>query len=188
MHVTPTDIFLNQSYNDPNWQKVVQDVRFRKALNLALNRKEIISTIYYGLAKPGIIEDPTFDLTQANKMLDDMGMKKGPDGKRLGPDGKVFTIPFEVGAQAPDIVPLTQLIVEMWKQLGLDVTMKTIDQKLWTTKREANELQASMMWTHTPLWYMGDWGLGLWGAAWESWKTSGGKKGAEPPENVKKTV
>ncbi|MCY9669183.1 ABC transporter substrate-binding protein [Paenibacillus alginolyticus] len=186
MHVTPTDVFLNQTYDDANWQKVVQDVRFRKALNLALNRKEIISTIYYGFAKPGTIEDNTFDLAQANQLLDDMGMKKGPDGKRLGLNGKTFTIPFEVGAQAPDIVPLTQLIVEMWKQLGLDVTMKTIDQKLWNTKNTDNQLQASMIWTHTPLWYMGDWGLGQWAPAWNDWKTSGGKKGKEPPENVKK--
>jgi peptide/nickel transport system substrate-binding protein len=186
MHVTPTDIFLNQTYDDANWQKVVQDVRFRKALSLALNRKEIIDTVYYGFAKPGNIEDSTFDLEQANKLLDDMGLKKGPDGKRLGPDGKVFTIPFEVGAQAPDIVPLTQLVVEMWKQLGLDVTMKTIDQKLWNTKNTANQLQATLIWTHTPLWYMGDWGLGYWGPAWNDWKNSGGKKGKEPPENVKK--
>lgn len=186
MHVTPTDVFLNQTFDDANWQKVVQDVRFRKALSLALNRKEIIDTVYYGFAKPGNIEDNTFDLAQANKLLDDMGMKKGSDGKRLGPDGKTFTIPFEVGAQAPDIVPLTQLIVEMWKQLGLDVTMKTIDQKLWNTKNTDNQLQATMIWTHTPLWYMGDWGQGQWAPAWNDWKTSGGKKGKEPPENVKK--
>lgn len=186
MHVTPTDIFLNQTFDDANWQKVVQDVRFRKALNLALNRKEIIDTVYYGFAKPGSIEDPTFDLAQANKLLDDMGMKKGPNGKRQTPDGKNFTIPFEIGAQAPDIVPLTQLIVEMWKQLGLDVTMKTIDQKLWNTKNTGNQLQATMIWTHTPLWYMGDWGQGLWGNEWNNWKTSGGKNGKEPPENVKK--
>ncbi|MEC0266232.1 ABC transporter substrate-binding protein [Paenibacillus anseongense] len=185
MHVTPTDIFLNETFNDPNWQKVVQDVRFRKALSLALNRKEIIDTIYYGFAKPGSIEDPTFDLAAANKLLDEMGLTKGADGKRLGPDGKVFTIPFEVGAQAPDIVPLTQLIVEMWKQLGLNVTMKTIDQTLWTTRNTNNELQATMIWTHTPLWYMGDWGTQLWGAQWDLWRTSGGKNGQEPPADIK---
>lgn len=185
MHVTPTDIFLNQSFDDANWQKVVQDVRFRKALSLALNRKEIIDTVYYGFAKPGSIEDATFDLAQANKLLDDMGLKKGADGKRLGPDGKVFTIPFEVGAQAPDIVPLTQLIVEMWKQLGLNVTMKTIDQTLWTTRGTNNELQATMIWTHTPLWYMGDWGTQRWGTLWDLWRTSGGKQGKEPPADVK---
>ncbi|SDX71568.1 ABC transporter substrate-binding protein [Paenibacillus sp. CF384] len=187
MHVTPTDIFLNLTYEkDPNWGKVVQDVRFRQALNMAIDRQELIDTIYYGFAKPGNIEDPTFDLDGANKLLDDMGMKKDANGKRLGPDGKVFTIPIEVGAQAPDIVPYTQLIVEMWKALGLNVTMKTIDQTLWSQRNTANDLQATVIWTHTPLWYMGDWGQGMWAPLWDQWYTSSGKNGKEPPEDVKK--
>ncbi|WP_308638150.1 ABC transporter substrate-binding protein [Paenibacillus silvisoli] len=187
MHVTPTDIFLNLTYEkDPNWQKVVQDVRFRQALNMAINRQELIDTIYYGFAQPGSIEDPTFDLDGANQLLDDMGMKKNDKGQRLGPDGKVFTIPFEIGAQAPDIVPYTQLIVEMWKALGLNVTMKTIDQTLWGQRNTANDLQATVIWTHTPLWYMGDWGQGLWAPLWDQWHASSGKNGKEPPEDVKK--
>ncbi|MFC5648617.1 ABC transporter substrate-binding protein [Paenibacillus solisilvae] len=184
MHVTPTDIFLNESNKDPNWQKVVQDVRFRKALSLAIDRDEIIDSIYYGFAEPGQFMDQTYDVDAGNKLLDEMGMKKGSDGFRVGPDGKKFTIPFEIGAQAPDIVPMTELIVEMWKQLGLDVQMKTIDSTLWGKRREANELKATIIWTHTPLWYMGDWGQGLWGASWDVYHTSSGKKGVKPPEEV----
>lgn len=185
MHVTPTDIFINQTYKDPTWRKVVQDVRFRQALNKALNRPEIIDTIYYGFAEPGKIVDSTFDLEGANKLLDDMGMTKGFDGFRIGPDGKKFSMLIEVGAQAPDIVPLTELVVEQWKQLGLDVKMKRIEQTLWTNKVNANEIQATMIWTHTPLWYMGDWGTGFWGKAWDLWRTTGGKQGEEPPADVK---
>ncbi len=184
MHVTPTDVFLNMTHKDESWRKVVRDVRFRKALNMALNRDEIVDAIYYGFAEPSKMIDPTYDLEEANRLLDEMGMKKGPDGFRLAPDGKKFTIPFEIGAQAPDIVPLTELIVEQWKQLGLNVTMKTIDSTLWGTRNTANELKATMIWTHTPLWYMGDWGQGLWGPLWNRWYTTGGKEGEKPPEDV----
>lgn len=184
MHVTPTDIFLNLTHKDETWRKVTQDVRFRQALNMALNRDEIIDAIYYGFAVPSKFQDSAFDLEAANKLLDDMGMTKGSDGFRVGPDGKKFTIPFEVGAQAPDIVPLTELVSEMWKQLGLDVTMKVIDSTLWGKRREANELKATMIWTHTPLWYMSDWGQGYWGTLWEMYHSSGGKKGEKPPANV----
>lgn len=184
MHVTPTDVFLNQTYNDPTWRQVVQDVRFRQALNLALNREEIIDTIYYGFAEPSGMIDAKYDLAEANRLLDEMGMKKGPDGFRLGPDGKKFAIPFEIGAQAPDIVPLTQLIVEFWKELGLDVTMKTIDQTLWGSRRDANELQATMIWTHTPLWYMADWGQNYWGRLWRVSHDTGGQQGEKPPAEV----
>ncbi|GGD89154.1 ABC transporter substrate-binding protein [Paenibacillus nasutitermitis] len=185
MHVTPTDIFLNMNFDNKTWQSVVQDKRFRKALNMALNRDEIIDAIYFGFAKPSEMEDSTFDLDGANQLLDEMGMKKGADGIRTTPDGKKFTIPFEIGAQAPDIVPMTQLVVEMWKELGLNVTMKTIDQALWTTRNTANQLQASVVWTHTPLWYMGDWGTGLWAPAWDRWHITGGKEGKAPPEDIK---
>lgn len=51
-HVTPADIFLNLTYEDTVWRQVVRDIRFRKALNMALDRQEIIDSIYYGFAEP----------------------------------------------------------------------------------------------------------------------------------------
>jgi peptide/nickel transport system substrate-binding protein len=172
------------SNSDKNWAKVVNDVRFRKALSLALDRNEMIDSIYYGFAEPNSWQDSTYSLDDANKLLDDMGMVKGSDGFRTGPDGKKFTIPIEVGAQAPDIMPMTELVVEMWKQLGLDVTFKKIDGALWGKRREANELKATIMWAADPMWYYGDWGQGIWGPAWDLYNSSGGKKGVKPPDNV----
>ena len=186
MHVTPSDVFLNQTNKDPVWRKVVQDVRFRKALNYSIDRKEIIDSLYFGFAEPSQMIDSTFDLDKANQLLDEMGMKKGSDGYRIGPDGKRFSIPLEVQAAAPDIVPLAELLVEMWKKAGIHATVKTIDGTLWSNRNTANELKASIMWTHTPLYYMGDYGQGMWGPLWDAWWKSGGQKGEEPPENVKK--
>ena len=48
MHVDPTTVFLNLTYDDDNWRKVVRDIRFRRALSLAINRKEIIENFYLG--------------------------------------------------------------------------------------------------------------------------------------------
>jgi peptide/nickel transport system substrate-binding protein len=186
MHVTPTDIELNLTHKDANWRKVVQDVRFRQALNLALNREEIIDAIYYGFAEPTKMQESTFDLEAANKLLDEMGMTKGSDGFRKGPDGKPFEIPFEVYDAAPDIVPLTELLVEQWGELGLKVTMKTIDSALWSTRNAANELKATIMWTHTPLFQNGDYGQTFWGPLWNAWWVSSGKQGEEPTEDAKK--
>ncbi|CAM3929892.1 ABC transporter substrate-binding protein [Lederbergia lenta] len=185
MHLTPTDIFLNLTYDDPVWREVVNDLRFRQALNYAIDRDEVIDTLYFGFADPSEVIDSTFNLEKANALLDDMGMKKGADGFRIGPDGKRFSIPFEVQAAAPDIVPLAELLTEMWKEIGIHVTVKTIDGTLWSTRNTANELQASIIWTHTPLYYMQDWGQGFWGPLWDKWWKSGGKNGEEPPEDVK---
>jgi peptide/nickel transport system substrate-binding protein len=185
MHVNPTDIFFNLSYDDDDWREVVQDVRFRRAISLATDRDEIIDAIYYGFAEPGVIQDSTFDLDAANALLDEMGMEIGADGYRRAPSGAPFSILMELGAQAPDIVPLGELLVEQWSELSLNVDMRRIEQSLWGTKNAANEMQCTMIWTHVPLWYMEDWGMGLWAPSWNLWRTSNGEQGEEPPAEVK---
>ena len=185
MHVNPTDIFFNLSYDDDDWREVVQDIRFRRAISMAIDRDEIIDSIYYGFAEPGAIQDPTFDLDAANALLDEMGMEIGSDGYRRAPSGNAFSILMELGAQAPDIVPLGELLVEQWGELSLNVDMRRIEQSLWGTKNAANELQCTIIWTHVPLWYMGDWGLGAWAPSWNLWRNSGGEQGEEPPAEVK---
>lgn len=185
MHNTPSNFFLNLTYDDPIWREVVNDIRFRQALNYAIDRDEIIETLYYGFAEPSKIINSSFDIEKANKLLDEMGMKKGTDGYRIGPDGKRFSIPIEVMAAAPDIVPLAELLTEMWKEVGIHVTVKTLDGALWGTRNTANEIKASIMWVPTPLYYQQNLGQELWGNLWSKWWKSGGQNGEEPPEDVK---
>ncbi|NLA52481.1 MAG: ABC transporter substrate-binding protein, partial [Alcaligenaceae bacterium] len=119
MHVTPTDIFLNLTYEDPVWRQVVRDVRFRQALNYAIDKEEIIDSIYYGFAEASQMIPSEYDPDKANQLLDEMGLdKRDAQGFRLGPDGKRFTINFEIQNVAPDIVPFTELIVEFWLNVG----------------------------------------------------------------------
>ena len=41
----------NLNYEDPVWRKVLQDVRFRRALSLAIDRREINMAVFFGLGK-----------------------------------------------------------------------------------------------------------------------------------------
>lgn len=184
-HGTQNDIFLNLTHEDPIWRQVVRDVRFRKALNYAVNREEIKDTVYYGFSEFSPMNENKFDLDEANRLLDEMGMTKGADGYRVGPDGKRFTIPFEIGAHITSQVAVAELIVEMWKELDLHVTLNTIDAALWGTRNDANELKATIIWTHSPLWWYGDMGQGFWAPLWIRWWNTGGAEGEEPPEEVK---
>ncbi|MDF2961984.1 MAG: extracellular solute-binding protein family 5 [Paenibacillus sp.] len=187
LHRTANDIHLNLTYKDPVWRKVVQDIRFRKALNLALNKKEIVDSIFLGMAQPSTIQENAYDLKEANKILDEMGMTKGPDGFRAGPDGKKFTIPFEISASNQDFIKLGQVVVEQWRQLGLDVTMKQLDGTLWDTRNKANELMATVMFTPGPVqWSRQEWGQNIWAPLWDRWWNTAGKEGEEPPDEVKK--
>jgi len=186
LHATVIDVFLNLTYKDETWRKVVQDKRFRQALNMAIDRNEIIDTIWYGYAKPSTIIPSKLDIPGANKLLDEMGMdKRDSDGYRLGPDGKTFVIPFETGAQRADQIPTLELLAAFWKKIGIKTTIKKIDGSLWAQRTAAGEHQATIYWSHTPLWYMGDLGQPYWAPLWYQWWTSGGKQGEEPPPDVK---
>ena len=49
-HVDPTALYLNLTFDDPIWRQVTGDLRFRQALNMAIDRQEIIDSVYFGLA------------------------------------------------------------------------------------------------------------------------------------------
>ena len=46
-------LYPNLNVNDPMWRELLRDVRFRRALSLAINRNEINQVIYYGLGITG---------------------------------------------------------------------------------------------------------------------------------------
>jgi peptide/nickel transport system substrate-binding protein len=195
MHVDPTGLIINRTYNDPTWRSVVGDVRFLQAVSMAINRQEIIDSIYYGFASLPLKtvgeELSQYNPDRANALLDEMGLdKRDADGFRLGPDGKTFTILLEHGAHAPDIPLVAELIAEHLKKVGLKVLVKQIDPQLWTQRANANELQATMIWTDDQGWDDRWTRLALCQGGgsrlWCLWDETAGQQGEEPPEWVKK--
>jgi peptide/nickel transport system substrate-binding protein len=195
MHVDPTGLIINRTYNDPTWRSVVGDVRFLQAVSMAINRQEIIDSIYYGFASLPLKtvgeELSQYNPDRANALLDEMGLdKRDADGFRLGPDGKTFTILLEHGAHAPDIPLVAELIAEHLKKVGLKVLVKQIDPQLWGQRANANELQATMIWTDDQGWDDRWTRLALCQGGgsrlWCLWDETAGQQGEEPPEWVKK--
>ena len=45
-------LYPNLNANDEEWRKLMRDVRFRRALSLAIDREELNQVVYLGLAKP----------------------------------------------------------------------------------------------------------------------------------------
>jgi len=188
MHVDSSTIFVNMTYDDPVWQSVVQDVRFRQALSHAVNRDEIIESIYYGFAsypdQTVGAENATYDVDLANSLLDEMGMsERDADGFRMAPDGSPFSMLVEHGAQAPDLEPVAELLSEQMKDVGINFQIKRIDSQLLGQRRDANELQATVFWSHDQNGdndrLMGN--IGYFGQAWLQWFNSAGSEGVEPP-------
>ncbi len=190
VHNTPTNVILNYSNKDPVWRQVTGDLRFRQAVNMAINRQEVIETVYYGYAELPTQVPAEYDPEKAKKLLDEMGLdKRDADGWRLGPDGKVWEIPFEVAKDADDIVPATELIVEYWNAINLKTSMKVVESGLLGQRRTANELKANVIWNATLTMWWQIWGLTPdvgWGSGWNQWLTTGGAQGEEPPEPAKR--
>ncbi|MCB0111091.1 MAG: hypothetical protein KDE53_34455, partial [Caldilineaceae bacterium] len=188
MHVDSSTLFLNYTYDDPVWQELVGDIRFRQALSHAIDRDEIIESIYYGFASyPDLTvgpENDSYDLDLANSLLDELGMsERDSDGFRMRPDGQPFSILLEQGSQAPDIAPVAELLAEQFKDIGINIQVKRIDPTLLTQRRDANELQATVMWHHDQNGDNNRLGtvLDYTAPLWNRWYTTAGAEGTEPP-------
>ncbi len=128
-------LYPNLNNNDPAWRSLFRDVRFRRALSLAVDRHEINQAIYYGLAKEGqntVLPESSlykpeyrkawarFDLPAANKLLDELGLTKRNDaGIRLLPDGRLLQIVIETSGESTEESDVLELIHDTWSEAGI---------------------------------------------------------------------
>jgi len=188
-HNAPIALFINYGNADPVWRKVTNDVRFRRAISYAIDRKQLADILYLGMAKPSRWFDPEFNPQKANKLLDEMGMnKRDADGWRIGPDGKTFEFPIVYAVQGGYWERCVQLLVEYIQKVGIKATMKQVTTTLLGEMHNANQIKATIDWLDDVNWPLlhGDykpltrtgWGSPL----WNLWYATGGKEGEKPPE------
>lgn len=189
-HLAPTILKLNPTYDDATWQSLVNNVEFRRALNMAIDREEIIDVVYFGMAEKPSLVPSEFDPDEANRILDSIGMdQRDSEGFRLAPDGSPFEIFIEYAEYAADFTPTLELLNEYFNAVGVHTSLRQISGSLVSQRIGSNEIMASMLWRSVPQWH----GLvntdylpmRTWGNEWRSWYTSGGASGIEPPEDVK---
>ena len=168
MHNNPTDISLNANFKDEAWQEVITDIRFRQALAHAIDAEEIIDVVYHGFGEVNPYYPCDYDIELANSLLDEMGMKDTDgDGYRETPSGKPLSWSIYNYNEANDIIPVAELCVEYWKEIGLKADIKTIESTLLSTMQEGNEIPCRIAWVHsTQLWHYLDWFCGSWCPLW----------------------
>jgi len=203
----------NMTNKDPVLRKIVEDVRFRRALSLGINRQEFVEGIYLGLTKPSQVAPTTtsphywepqaknlieYDPARAGKLLDEMGLdKKDSDGYRLRPDGKRLSLVFEYTSEfgGSSWTNIVELLSAQWKKIGVQVIPKDEARNLFETRRDANEFDISI-WNgdggSNPLldmrWFI-PYSVGsLHTIQYMLWWTTGGKQGEEPKGDLRKVL
>jgi peptide/nickel transport system substrate-binding protein len=198
-------ISFNQTDKDPVLRAMFNDIRFRQAMSLAINRPQINDILYFGraLVRQATIPDSVsfyeewmgdyyidFDPDQANALLDEMGLTWNAAGdERLRPDGQPLQLVIECWTE---FCPHSELIAEMWTEnVGVNTIMSQIERSLSIERSDANEqsvyahpydaiaepnLRASNCSRLRPL------GTHNYAPLWRNWYNSGGAQGEEPPQ------
>ena len=203
---------VNQTSTDLVLRKIFQDLRFRKALSLALNREEINESFFFSKGKP--MQYTVFDSSkyyeprfanayieynpeEAKRLLDEMGLAdKDGDGWLERPDGERLSFTIESFEIEQVTIPRVELAAEYWKALGLDVRVKQISGELASVRVTGNMVDCSTwtggevldslfpMYVHWFLPMMPGWSENS-GPAWALWFLTEGAQGEEPPARIK---
>lgn len=126
--------------------KLFEMPEFRQALNIAINREEIVDLVWDGLGKPmqasPIKGSPYYDAEfsakwaeydpkTANELLDKIGLKKGANGIRVKPDGSPLEITLDhIYATGTPEDDMFQLISKYWAAIGVKCNLKYVERSL----------------------------------------------------------
>jgi len=144
---------LNLNQSDPIKRKLYQDVRFRQALSLAINRAEINDSVFFGRAVPRQMTTlpsssfykpewaeayAQYDPEEANRLLDEIGLtERDENGFRKRSDGKTVFLLVE---HCPELrsVPISalELVKEYWEAVGLKVLVKALGGNIFWDRQQ----------------------------------------------------
>lgn len=199
-------VAFNLNHPDPVLRKIFQDVKFRQAMSLAIDRDEINKVVYYGMAMPcqsAPSPDCSFykkewgeayaqhDPETANALLDEMGLKWDVNHQyRLRPDGKTLSVIMLMTSTVVTETKTFELVKEYWEKVGLKVNLKTAGRTLRKEQMKAGtfDTMVSHLTNMEEIWcstFDPDPDRAAWAVRWAQWKDTEGESGEEPPEEWK---
>lgn len=133
--------------------RLLNEVAFRRALSLALDRREIIEAVYNGVGEPAqnspgpdspfgnarhFSSNTAYDPATANALLDSLGLThRDREGFRTFPDGSRMTWFLNVAESFPP--DATYLVADQWARVGIRAIVQISVRTLWQVKQAALE-------------------------------------------------
>ncbi|MEK0084394.1 ABC transporter substrate-binding protein [Benzoatithermus flavus] len=153
-------LYPNLNATDPVWRSLFRDLRFRKALALALDRDALSQFMYAGLAEPSnntiLPESPlwrdeygaecaSYDPETANRLLDELGLaKRNPQGTRLLPDGRPMELVVELSGEDNEQTDVLEIVRDQWREIGFKIMAKPSDRQIMRSRVYAGSALMSM--------------------------------------------
>ena len=135
---------VNQTHSEPVLGEVMRDIRFRRALSLAIDRDEMNETLWSGMGVPraGTLvssvsyykrewgEDhpyARYDPADANRLLDEMGLtNRDRDGFRTLSNGETINLTaVQVGKELSS--EGHELVKDYWEDIGIKFTLREVE-------------------------------------------------------------
>ena len=135
-----TDFIINSNPHKKNHRELL-NLKVKEAMDHAIDRQKIVNVTWLGAAKlPSTIipasagagwhnphlKPVSFDLTLANKLLDQAGFKKGSDGIRVA-DGQKMSYEVVAPTDVQSIPRTFQILQTDFKKIGVQLKQQALD-------------------------------------------------------------
>lgn len=201
--------------DDPYKMGLYNDLNFRIALSLAIDRQEINDILNKGLGNPGnaftgpglpMYDQANADMyaehdpQRASHMLDSLGLaRRDGDGFRLRQDNgerlSMVVNLYSEGSVGPG--ELMELIKQYWAEVGVELGIRPMERTLWHAARQAYDFDLSSYsmgadypgrpaYAFAPQWYFAHNQYVYFGQKWADWLMTDGSKGVEAPAGARR--
>jgi peptide/nickel transport system substrate-binding protein len=204
-----TTIHFNMSFSaDPEIAKWINNVDFRRAMSMGIDRNQMNDTFWLGLGTPGstcpaesMPQNPgkewrakwsTLDVAKANAMLDSIGLsKKDSEGFRLRTDnGQRLRFQVQTVRAFLPWPQQMEMVAQHWRKIGVFAEVREMERVLAFNRTQNNEHHMHV-WTNggTELLYLFprhaipvDPVEAFMGPEFAKWYASNGQLGREPTD------